>query len=69
MRMHRLGCSRSRTMGDPVCAFCRRLTALRLIGARVLIARSVQSTKLKPTGAAHRDRLIQARSRLHRSES
>lgn len=67
MKIHRVGCSRSRTMGDPVCEACRRSNAHRLIGARMLIRRNRQSIKLKPNGDAHRDRLIQARSRLHRS--
>lgn len=54
--LHKASCSRTRSMGDPLCYACRKAHA------RVMrIFRSnIYRHKLKSTGAAHRDRLVAA---------
>lgn len=61
MSHHRIGCTRTRTMGDPICSACRNHSARNLSHARIILARNRKADKLKPTGAAHRDRLVRAR--------
>jgi hypothetical protein len=54
--LHRPGCTRSKTMGDPTCYACRRFRARQLVTLRA----SLRRPKLKPIGHAYRDRIVAA---------
>lgn len=60
--LHRLGCARSLTMGDPICLGCRMEYAASLRATRA----AAKPHKLKSNGHAQRHTLVSERINLRR---